>query len=191
MSTETIEGSVNPEFPDSDANVRSTESALKEAGKPLIENVQVDYFGLTETHRVVLPDGISWIEHTTLTEGGRRKYLNGVQRDMIVQRATGDAKMSMKPGDERYTLLMEAITDWNIIRDGKPWPFNKQGSGSNLGQFLDSAPPKIIDLIEKDVRMHNAWLLEDMTLEGIDEEIKTLQDLRAKKVEEEQGNSSS
>lgn len=181
MSTDVVEGGVPALSPGVAPMERPAET----------EQVQVDYFGLQEVHRVPLPDGKSWVEHTTFTEGMRRKYLNSMNRDIVVQRNTGDAKMSMKPGDERFSLLMEAITGWNLIKDGKPLPFSKDSNGSTLAQFLAAAPPKIIDVIEKDVRMKNAWLLEDMSIEDMEKERDTLDELIAKKREEQAGNASS
>lgn len=161
--------------------IASAEAAMRDAGVPTHEVVQVDYFGFEETHVVNLPDGKSWVEHKTLTEGQRRKYLNGINRDVVISRSTGDAKMQMQPGDERYTLLLTALTGWNLVRNGNPIPFNP----SNVKLFLESAPPKIIDVIDKEVRKVNAWLIEDMSVEDIDKEIANLQELRAVRVEEE------
>lgn len=159
------------------------EQAMRDRGEPTTEAVQVDYFGFEETHVVLLPDGISFIEHKTLNEGQRRKYLNGMNRDVIIERASGNAKMSMAPGDERFSLLSTAITGWNLKRAGNPLPFNAQ----NLRLFLDSAPPKIIDLIDKEVRKVNAWLLEDMSIEDLEKEIENLQELIEEKRKEEAG----
>ena len=36
-------------------------------------------------------------------------------------------------------------------------------TAQNLTKFLESAPPKVIDVIEKDVREKNPWLLGDVT----------------------------
>ena len=166
-----------------DPAVEAAEQAMRDRGEPTTESVQVDYFGFEETHVVNLPDGKSYIEHKTLNEGQRRQYLNGMNRDVIIERASGNAKMSMAPGDERYSLLSTAITGWNLVRNGNPLPFNKQ----NLRLFLDSAPPKIIDLIDKEVRKVNAWLLEDMSIEDLEKEVENLQELIEEKRKEEAG----
>jgi len=172
--------------------VASAESAMREAGVPTHERVADDYFGFEETHRVALPDGVSFIEHKTLTEGQRRNYLNGMNRDVVIQRATGDARMRMAPGDERYSLLKTAISGWNLQRKGGKGDLEPvQFTPGNLEKFLQSAPPKIIDLIDKEVRKVNAWLIEDMSVEDIEREIQTLTELRDKKQEEEAGNASS
>lgn len=165
------------------AAVQAAEAALTAAGQPTHENVQADYFSFEETHVVTLPDGVSFIEHKTLNEGQRRKYLNGINRDVVIARATGDAKMSMKPGDERLSLLKTAITGWNLKRNGNPLPF----SGPNLQMFLDNAPPKVIDIVDKEIRKVNAWLVEDMSVEDLEREIANLEELLESKRKDEAG----
>ena len=170
-----------------DAAQVSTDNAMRKAGVPVTEVVQVDYFDFEVTRTVTLPDGISFVEHKELTEGQRKKYLNSINRDVIVHRQTGDARMRMAPGDERHALLLTAISGWNLKRAGQALPFNE----ANVKKFLDAASPRVIDLIDKEVRKANAWLIQDMSVEDIDKEIETLQELRATKVEEESGNSAS
>ncbi len=145
--------------------------------------VQADYFGFEETNTVMLPDDVSWVQHQTLNEGSRRKYLNSVNREVRLAKATGDAILNMQTGEERHALLKSAITGWNLMRDGNPVPFN----GGQVDQFLSKANPKIIDKIEKDVRKHNPWLMQEVSLEDIDQQIKELEELRAQKQAEEEG----
>lgn len=170
-----------------DEHQQRTDAAMREAGVPVTEAVQVDYFDFEVTHTVQLPDGISFIEHKEMTEGQRKKYLNSINRDVIVHRQTGDARMRMAPGDERHALLLTAISGWNLKRAGQPLPFNE----GNLKKFLDAASPKVIDLIDKEVRKANAWLIQDMSVEDIEKEIATLEELKATKLAEESGNSAS
>lgn len=170
-----------------DSIVAQTEANMREAGVPTHEPVIVDYFGFEETYVLPLPDGRQTIEHKVLNEGQKRKYQNSINRDVVIQRATGDAKMRMAPGDERHHLLKTAITGWNMFRNGQPYAFSPR----NLDDFLELAPPRIIDLIEKEVRKANPWLLQDMSVEDIDKEMANLQEMRDKKVEEEAGKSAS
>jgi hypothetical protein len=170
-----------------DDQIAATEANMTAAGIPLTESVVVDYFGFEETHVVYLPDGKQFIEHKVLNEGQKRKYQNSVNRDVVIQRATGDAKMRMAPGDERHALLKVAICGWNVYRNGTPLPFTSR----NLDDFLDLAPPKVIDVIEKEVRKANPWLMAEMTVEDIDKEIDSLKEMREKKLEEEAGKDSS
>jgi hypothetical protein len=160
-------------------------AAMEADGVSSVERTQQSYFGFEETHRVPLPDGISFIEHKTLNEGSRRKYLNTVNRDIMLQRTTGNAIMRTQQGDEKHALLEAAICGWNLIgKHNEPLMFDK----NKLQQFLSQANPKIIDLIEKDIRKKNPWLLAEMTVEDIDKEIANLTEMRETKVKEEEGN---
>ena len=163
------------------------EAAMEEQGVSSSLPVQADYFGFTETHRVMLPDGISWIEHQTLNEGARRQYLNKVNKEVAIKRVSGDAVMKMQSGDDKHTLLEAAIVGWNIIQGGKPLTFSKGSKGSTLNQFLEAAPPKIVDIIETDVRKHNPWLMADLSVEDIDKQIEELNTMREAKLKEEAG----
>lgn len=178
-----MEATETPVNFDDDPTVASTEAAMREAGVPTHENNPVDYFAFDESFVVMLPDNIQWVEHTALNEGQKKKYQNLQNRDLIIQRTTGDAKMRMAPGDERHALLSAAITGWNLVRGGQPLPFNER----NLKEFLEKAPPKIIELIEKDVRQRNPWLLAEMSVEDIDKEIANLEDMKKTKIAEDQG----
>jgi len=170
----------------------SARQAMIAAGVSPDITVQADYFGFEETFRVMLPDGQSWIEHKSFNEGARRKYLNAANREVTVERTTGDARMKVASGDERYNLLTTAICNWNLVRahktTGIPEPITC--SDTNIRTFLESANPRIVDIIEKDVRDKNPWLSAEVTVEGIDEQIAELQKLRDRKVAEQEGKAS-
>lgn len=167
--------------------VASTEAAMAEAGEPLYESAQQDYFAFDEVHETFLPDGKSWVEHRELNEGQRKKYLNSLNREAKIQRATGDTVVKLTPGDERHSLLKAALCGWNLKRGGIDVPFQPK----YVDEFLEKANPRVIDLIEKDVRKANPWLLAEVSVEDIDKEIAELQELRAKKLEEDQGKAAS
>lgn len=166
---------------------RITAERMAVDGYSAEEKVQEDYFGFDELLTVTLPDGVSWVQHQVFNEGKRRKYLNAINRDVTLSRQTGDAKIRMAPGDERNALLKNALVGWNLQRGGQPVPFNQ----ANLEKFLDSANPKLIDLIEKEVRKANPWLLAEVSVEDIEKEIAELQELRQTKLDEQAGNSPS
>jgi hypothetical protein len=173
--------------------IAAKEASLTALGESLEEPVFVDYFAFDESHRVPLPDGRQYVEHRTLNEGQKKKYQNSVNRDVVIRKATGDAQMRMAQGDERHALLTAAISGWFLLRKDRNTgqvievPFNTR----TLNEFLEKAPPRVIEAIEKDIRKVNPWLMAELTLEDIDKEIAELQELRQKKVEEEQGKSTS
>lgn len=167
-----------------------TVQAMRDAGVSTDEYNQVDYFGFSETHRVMLDDGQSYIEHQTLNEGARRSYMNRVNREVRLQKS-GDAFMKMATGDERHELLKQAIVGWNLVTRNKSGEMQSLTFNStNLNRFLDAARPQDIDKVEKSVRDHNPWLIGDITIEDIDQQIEELQELRSKKVEEAEGKES-
>jgi hypothetical protein len=155
------------------------------------EGQYVDYFGVDRTEKVMLPDGKSYIIIKELDEGGRRNFQNKTNKDVRLQRQTGDAFMKLGTGEDRYAMLESAITDWNLhSKHGQTGemvaiPFN----ATQLKKFLDSAPTKVIDLIEKKIRLMNPWLQGEISVEDIDKQIEDLQEMReAKLQEEESGN---
>ena len=146
----------------------------------MTESGQID-FGFSETTRVDLPDGKSWVEIKTLTEGDRRKYQNALNRDVRIDRAKGDMHMKIQSGDERKALLMAAIDNWNLTRNGKA----VKCDDPQKREFIDGGNPRIIDLIEKEIRKNNSWLQQDMSVEDIQREIDSLEELKQQKLDEE------
>jgi hypothetical protein len=171
------------------AHVASTEAAMRANGIPTEDVLTEDYFAFDVEHKVVLPDGVQYVLHKELNEGARKKYLNAQNRDATIQRVTGDMKVRMSPGDERHSLLSSAITGWHLLRgpNREPVPFDKR----NLAEFLEKAPPRIVDLIEKDVRKSNPWLLAETSVEDIDKEIENLMEMREARRLEDEGKSGS
>lgn len=166
--------------------IASEEEAMRADGLSTEVHKFADYFGFEEILRHTLPDGVSYVEHRVLNEGDRRAYLDKVNREVRVQRTTGDAVMNMKAGAEKKALLEQAICGWNLQRGGQPVVFSKRA----LDDFLSSANPRIIDDIEKAIRRANPWLQGEMTVEDIRREITSLEELLADKLKEEEGKAS-
>lgn len=162
----------------------ATEAAMRAAGVSTEEPTFVDYFNTDTTVEVALPDGKQTVTIQMLSEGKRRKYLNAINKDVVVQRTTGDARMRMAPGDDRYALLTESIVGWTLLRGGKPVAFD----GRTLDQFLTMAPPTVLDVIEKEVRRLNPWLAAELTVEQIDQQIEALKEQRDVLIRRQEGN---
>jgi hypothetical protein len=155
------------------------------------DSVQVDYFGFSNQEKVMLPDGRSYVLISALNEGGRRNYLNKVNKEVVISKGTGDARMQMANGDERRVLLKEAIVGWNLqtrASDGKL--VDVQFKESKLNDFLDKANPTVIDIIDKAVRAQNPWLNQDVTLDELLKQRDDLDEEIAKKKLEEEGKES-
>lgn len=153
-----------------------------------------DYFGFDETLKYVLPDGKQYIEFKPLTEGGRVKYESQTSRDVKFNRRTDDAAIRMNPGEDRHALITESVTGWHIVQrvNGKVQPVAfSTGRGGTFSQWLQKANPKIVNELFEEIRKANGWMVDEMTVEAIDEELKRLQDLRAIVLEREMTGKSS
>lgn len=181
-----------------DLRNREAEARMEADGIPTTERRQQSYFGFAETHRCFLPDGASYVEHQTLNEGARKRYQNAVNREVAIKRSSGDAVMKMAAGDEKHELLRAAIIGWNLVdENGQPIPFTKgpEAGGrvtrpGTLERFLNEAPPKIIDIIDKDIRKHNPWLMAEMTVADMEEQIAEIQEMIEVKKQEDEGKAS-
>jgi hypothetical protein len=174
-----------------EARNRQIEEAMEADGVSTSTPVQANYFGFSQTHRVFFPDGVTYVEIKTLNEGDRRAYLDAVNREVRLQKTSGDAIMKMATGSERKVLLEASIIGWNLLGpNGQPLTFSNDGRGGTLQQFLNQADPSIIDIIEKEIRKRNVWLMADLSVEDIDKQIEELHEMRAVKIKEAEGNDS-
>ena len=143
----------------------------------------VDYFGFAEERRYTFPDGQQYITFSVMNEGAKARFQKMTQRDLVLERQSGNARMKMDPGAERHELILASVTDWHLFRQGIPVPFSTRA----LKDFLDLANPKLVEDLEKEIRKANPWLMAEMTVEDIDREIENLQEMRAAAVERERG----
>src|SRR6188508_361078 len=105
-------------FDDDPAVQRANERMLAE-GEPLEEKKIVDYFAAPITHLFYLPDGVQFFEYQELLEGGKAKYERQTNKDIRVQRATGDARLSVDPATQRQTLIRLSVVGANIYGPDK------------------------------------------------------------------------
>lgn len=147
------------------------------------EGVYQNYFAFESTENFMLPDGVSFIECSAMNEGKRREYLNRTSKPLTVDRE-GKSTLQMRAGDDRKHLLEASIVGWNLHDESGPVRFDDK----NLRRFLSATNPKLIDDLVKFIQDINPWLMSDVTVEDIDDQIRELEELRAKKVREEEGN---
>ena len=149
--------------------------------------VYEDYWGTDETHRYTLPDGKQWFEFKIMDEGSRARFQKKTNQDMTVNR-DNTAKVKIDPVGERHTLIKDSVINWNLMQKGPDgdWsaaPFSPRG----LEQWLEHAPPKIVDELELAIRKANPSMQADMTVEMIDKEIERLYDMRKEAEKRESG----
>ncbi len=151
------------------------------------ENVpqQDDYFLFQEEVKHFLPDGATWVTFKPMNEGAKSRFQKKTQRDMIVERGSGNARVKMDPSDERHELLTQSLTGWNLKRGPQriDVPFNS----TTLSSFLVDANPKIVEEIEKAIRKANPWMLADMKSADIQLEIDNLTEMLEVAKEREAG----
>lgn len=140
-------------------------------------------FALNKTKVVTLSDDVTTVTVKAMNEGERRVYANSTQKPFKLSQ-DGEAEVTPTPGDDRHALFMSTISDWSIVRDGEPWPYSK----ANLRTLLLEADSGEMDKVEEAAREINPFLLDDVTVESLEEEIEKLQKLRDEKAAEEAGN---
>lgn len=145
----------------------------------------VDYFGFKRTEKFYMPgsDKKFWIEIKPMNEGEKKNFQDKTSRDMVVERQSGNARMSVLAGTERHELIKSCIVNWNLMRDGVPVACDPR----NVNDFLSLADPMIVEDLEKAIRKINPWLLADMKVEDIDKEIANLQEMREIALKREAG----
>lgn len=144
---------------------------------------QVDYFGFQQSERFYFPDKVTYVEYNIMSEGMKSKFQKMTQRDVVVEKGSGNARMRMDPASERHELIRQCVTGWNLVRNGSLVPFDSR----SLKDFLELADPRLIEDLEKALRKANPWLLGEMASEDIEKEIENLQEMLEIAKEREQG----
>lgn len=162
-----------------------------EAAPAAEHNAQHDYFGFIETKKHYLPDGVTWIEIQAMNEGQKAHFQKLTQRDMVLEKGSGNARFKIDPAVERHALIEASVIGWNLMRGGQVVPFDNAGRANPLKDFLSLANPKIVEDLEMAIRKLNPWLLAELTVEEIDKQIDELKDLREEAVKREAGEGSS
>lgn len=149
--------------------------AMEEANFP-------NYWGTSETHKFMFPDGRLYIEFKLMNEGDKKKYQQKTNRDLTIQRG-GDTKIGIDPATDRHLLITMSTVDWYMWM---PKDLNNPSAGMeqvqfskfNLEKFLELGDPKVIQDLETEIRMANPWMQADMTVEEIDKEIDRLEEVK-------------
>jgi hypothetical protein len=148
--------------------------------------VQDDYFGFFEQRRYVFPDKVTYIEFVVMNEGAKSAYQKKTNRDLVMERTSGNARMKVDQASDRHALITSSVTGWNLVRQGVPYPFTE----SHLKEWLDNANPRLVENLEKEIRKANPWLLAEMSSEDIQKEIDNLTEMLEVAKEREAGEAS-
>lgn len=183
------QGQEQPELPQEN---QSVDMSLGVAPVQLEEFV--DYFsGFGRSEKFFLPDGVQYIEFSLLNEGQKTKFQKETRSSINIDRKTDKASIMPDPSRERHALIKASVCDWNMFsRDRQTGSkVAVRFSNMNLETWLRQGDPKIIAELEAAIRKANPWMLDDVTVEDIDEQIAELQQLREEKEKMEAEKSSS
>lgn len=156
-----------------------------------------DYFGFDEIKTWYFPDGKQYIQFQVMNEGQKAKFQKLTNTDIVVERATNNARMRVDPAEERHQLLSTSVIGWHVVKRNKttnkfePVTFSSGRPGSEFEKWMDTANPKLVEDLEKEVRKANPWLMDEMSVTDIDREMKNLEEMRAAAVKREEGKKSS
>lgn len=168
-------------------------SAAEQAGVTEYEEVMFDYFGFEERTNFYLSDNKQYFVLSKMNEGARARFQKETRTDAKFSRRTDDVTISADPAAERHALIKACVVDWNLYRkDPRTGKYLQVPFSTNtLGQFLNSADPKVVDELEKACRDFNPWLLSELTVEAIDKEIARLNEQRDELIKQESGEGAS
>jgi len=190
-----VETTDTSSFDDDPAIERANQRMLDE-GETIEEKQIVDYFAEPITHRFDLPDGIQYFEYQELLEGGKAKYERKTNRDIRVQRSTGDARLSVDAATQRQELIRLSVVGANVYAPDKhtgklvKLPFNRESSTAFWDRVFQSFPAKIIQNLHEEIVKVNEWMAADDDIEALKEQREQLDD-RIKRAEEVQAKSES
>ncbi|AMS02318.2 tail assembly chaperone [Gordonia phage GourdThymes] len=170
--------------------VERANAAAVAAGEKIEEKQFVDYFAAPLPQRWYLPDGVQYFEFQELREGGKSAYEKLTNKDIRVQRSTGDARLSVDPAIQRQSLIRLSVTDVYLLQKDsggqpQPMPFNKERPGKFWENLFTFFPAALIDKLHREIVDINAWLAADDDVDALKEERERL-DERIAKAEEEQ-----
>lgn len=164
----------------------AAEENMRAAGVATEEPVFASFWGYAETFKVVLPgqDKIpaKWKQYIVcekMNEGKRSLYQKKTNSKVTILKANQNAEMGVDPARDRRALIEGSVKDWYMLRaDPSGKPFEVPYTDRAFKDWYDQANPVDIEKLEREIRDHNPWMLAEMTIEAIDEELERLQAVR-------------
>lgn len=150
-----------------------------------------DYFGFEEAKTWYFPDGKQYIQYKVMNEGQKSQFQKLTNTDIVVERATNNARMRVDPAEERHQLLSNSVVGWHVVKRNpttqawEPVTFSIGRKGCEFEKWMDNANPKLIEELEKEIRKANPWLMDELSVEDIDKEMKSLEEMRTAAVKRE------
>lgn len=180
-----------------DPSLEQTHRNMAESGHRVEDVVEINYFGFSSTERWYFPgqsripdDRKQYLVVKKMSEGDKARFQKTTNRDIRIQRTTGDARMSMDAVAERHELIRISVTDARVMMPGPDGKlrFDDKKVEVVVKNLLDNGDPDVVQQLEKFIRELNPWMRADMSVEEIDKEIERLQEIKREKADEEAGN---
>lgn len=177
---------------DGDIETESIHANMAAAGEQIDFSLIQDTWAYNVDEVFELPDGIQKIYFKRMNEGQKADFQKKTNKDIRVQRTTGDAKMSVDPAEERKILILLSVNDWVIykrVRQGNEYVMAKTKFDKKaLEEWMVGTNPKIIQDLEKAIRSKNEWMKVEADIkaleaerENLDQRIQALKDEEASK----------
>jgi hypothetical protein len=171
----------------------------QQTNDPVEGVVYENYWGVDETFKFILPDGVQYFEVRPMDEGAKVKFQKLTNKAVRMNQRTEEASFDIDPAEERHTLIKQSVVSYHIMQKGpnnvwEPYPCPPASDTRfrrSLEQLLEHFNPKVIQDLEFFIRTKNPWMQADMDLDEIDKEIGRLETLRRQKLDEEAGEGSS
>lgn len=181
MTTSNVYDPSTETFEDDKALERS-HVAMRDAGEQVEDTVFVDTFSFSIDEEYELPGtGGQTILFSRMNEGQKSDFQKQTNKDVRIQRTTGDARMQVDPASERHALIRISVTGWTLKkRDHKGNIVGISFDQKLLKEWMMSADPKFVQGLEKAIRESNEWMKNEMTTEEIDREIENLKEQKVR-----------
>lgn len=131
----------------------ATAEAPVEKAKEKEKPAQRSYFQTNKLNRVVLDDGLSYIEHKLIDEGTFEAFQD-LTSTVKVDQGSSSTEVDLGLGRTRKFLLEMLVIGWNLVDEGGnsiPFTYNK----------LMELPPNVIAKVVDDIYAKNPILSGD------------------------------
>lgn len=181
---------------DNDPTLEATHRNMADSGHRVEDVQEIDYFGFSSEERWYFPkqdrlpeEHKQYLVIKRMSEGDKARFQKTTNRDIRIQRTTGDARMSVDAVAERHELIRISVVGAHVKLRGPDGQlrFDDKKPDVIISRLLDGGDPDVVQQLEKAIRDLNPWMRTEMSDEEIDKEIERLQEIKREKAEEEAG----
>lgn len=159
---------------------------MAEDGVKPTQEIYVDVWGYHDTLKWYFPGQAHvseekrlYLEVQKMTEGVRQKYQKATNAKVTILKQNSNAEMGVDPARDREQLILKSVIGWYMKRPSGNGEFHEvKWTERAFKEWFEGANPAHVESLEKFIRDINPWMLDEMTLEAIDEEMERLGKLR-------------